>query len=163
MQSHLLSALRAQHASIHDRWTTLLHVEPVSTPLGNPDALVHLVDWSLQEIFRALSTLSSRRRAAHATSPDAKPHCPCGRNPLLTYFSAGEQALREALILAQAAAPTLDPIGRDASWVELNLVINQLARREIEAFCGVCQHRLDSFTPPAASTSDRVLSVSATA
>ena len=143
MQSHLLSALRAQHQQIRARWTALLHVEPVSTPLANPDALVHLLDWTLEEIYRGLSTLASHRRASRADLPDAKPHCPCGRNPLLAYFAAGEQAMREALILSQSALPTLDPISRDASWVELNLVLHQIANREVEAFCGVCQHRLD--------------------
>ena len=140
MQSQLLSALRAQHAQIRERWTALLHVEPVTTPLGNPDALVHLIDWSLQELFRSLDALSSRRRSHHVESKDAKPHCSCGRNPLLTYFAAGQQAVQEALILAQASAPSLDPIERDASLLELNLVLSVLARREIEAFCGVCQH-----------------------
>ena len=140
MQTQLLSALRAQHAQVHDRWKALLHVEPISTPLANPDALEHLIDWSLQEIFRSLDSLASRRRPSQGESKDAKPHCPCGRNPLLAYFAAGQQAVQEALVLVQASSPALEPLARDASMIELNLVLSQLARREIEAFCGVCQH-----------------------
>ena len=162
MQSHLLSALRAQHQQIRSRWTALLHVEPVSTPLANPNALVHLLDWTLEEIYRGLGTLAARRRASRTDIPDAKPHCPCGRNPLLAYFAAGQQAMQEALILVQSALPSLDPISRDAALVELNLVLHQIAHREVEAFCGVCQHRLDHFTAPhPASTNASVAFVTA--
>lgn len=49
--------------------------------------------------------------------------------------------MREALILIQAATPNLDPVERDASLEELNLLLEYISRREIEAFCGVCQHR----------------------
>ena len=146
MQAQLLCALRAQHAQIHQRWTELLHVEPISTPLANPDALEHLIDWTLQEIFRSLGTLAGRRRSGPTEATEPKPVCPCGRNPLLTYFAAGEQAVRQALILVQSAT-TLHPFERDASLAEVNLVLAQLARREIEAFCGVCQHRLDGLPP----------------
>ncbi|MEO6001945.1 MAG: hypothetical protein ABIZ04_00500 [Opitutus sp.] len=150
MQAQLLCALRAQHAQIHQRWKELLHVEPISTPLANPDALEHLIDWSLQEIFRALGTLAGRRRASPTAAIGSKPVCPCGRNPLLTYFAAGEQAVRQAMILVQSAT-VLHPFERDASMAEVNFVLAQLARREIEAFCGVCQHRLDP-TPAHALT-----------
>jgi hypothetical protein len=140
MQSALVSALRAQRPQICERWRALLHAEPVSSPLANPDALVHLIDWSLEEIFRALTTLTPRRRPGRGGVLDYKPDCPCGRNPLLAYFIAGEQAMQEALVLGQSAAASLDPIERDASLAELKLVLHHFARREIEAFCGVCQH-----------------------
>jgi hypothetical protein len=144
MQESLVCSLRAQRPLIRDRWEALLHAEPIATPLGNPSALVHLLDWTLDEIFRGLSTLGSRRRVGRKPAcADYRPECACGRNPLLTYFLAGEQAVREALVLAQAAASTLDPIERDASLEELDLVFHHIARREIEAFCGVCQHRHD--------------------
>jgi hypothetical protein len=142
MQETLVRSLRSQLPQIQERWKTLLHAEPVHTPLAYPDTLVHLLDWTLEEIFSGLTTLSSRRRTGRKpVCPDYRPECGCGRNPLLTYFEAGEQAMREGLILAQAALPTLDPIERDASMDELNLVFRHIARREIEAFCGVCQHR----------------------
>ena len=147
MQDTLVHSLRSQLPQIRERWRTVLHAEPVNTPLANPDALVHLLDWTLEEIFRGLATLSSRRRVGRKpTCPNYRPECGCGRNPLLTYFAAGEQAMREALVLAQAASPTLDPIERDASLEELDLVFHHIACREIESFCGVCQHRQEART-----------------
>lgn len=143
MQDALLQTLRAQSPQIRERWDALLHIEPVPTPLGYPGALSHLIDWTLEEIFRGLATLSHRRHASRRGAVvESRPACPCGRNPLLAYFTAGEQVMREALVLAQAATPGLDPIERDASLQELDLVFAHISRREIEAFCGVCQYRL---------------------
>ncbi|HEX2855356.1 MAG TPA: hypothetical protein VHO24_19120 [Opitutaceae bacterium] len=142
MQENLVNALRSQRARIRERWETLLHAEPVTTPLADPDALVHLMEWTLGEIFRDLTAVPSRRRQGRRpTGGENRPSCPCGLNPLLAYFAVGEQVMREALVLAQAAASALDPLDRDASLVELDLVLHQIARREIESFCGVCQYR----------------------
>jgi hypothetical protein len=144
MQELLVSALRTQRILLRARWEALLRVEPVGTPLGNPDALVHLIDWTLDEIFTSLTNPLARHRTTRGRlAVEEQPLCPCGRNPLLSYFAAGEQALHEALVLAQAATSNLDPLERDASLDELNLVLRHIARREIEAFCGVCQYRHD--------------------
>lgn len=127
----------------------MLHAEPVTTPLAYPDALVHLLDWTLEAIFRELATTAARRRTGRRpTMTDYRPDCPCGRNPLLTYFVAGEQAMREALVLAQASSLHIDPVERDAALDDLNLAIRHIARREIEAFCGVCQFRHHSDAIP---------------
>ena len=142
MQELLVTALRARRPAIRSHWESLLRTEPVTTPLGNPDALVHLIEWTMDEIFVALGNPLARSRVGGTRfAHDERPICPCGRNPLLAYFAAGEQAMREALILAQAAASSLDPLQRDASLYELNLAFQQISRREIEAFCGVCQFR----------------------
>jgi hypothetical protein len=143
MQEDLVRALRSQRPAIRERWERLLHVEPANTPLAYPDTLVHLLDWTLEEIFRELTAVPSRRRSSRSGTLSHGPvaHCPCGRNPLLTFFAVGEQAMREALVLVQAASPALEPIERDASLAELDLVLHYIARREIESFCGVCQHR----------------------
>ncbi|HEV2949608.1 MAG TPA: hypothetical protein VGX70_19680 [Gemmataceae bacterium] len=145
MQEALVNALRARRPKIRAHWEALLRAEPIATPLGHPDALVHLLDWTLDEIFSVLSNPLAQYGAngAHFT-PHDQSECPCGRNPLLAYFAAGEQAMREALILAQAASVSLDPIERDASFDVLNLVLQQISRREITAFCGVCQFRQSS-------------------
>lgn len=148
MPEALMNALRCQSPHIHARWAELLHVEPVATPLANPDALVHLIDWTLNEIFQSLVSQSSHRRFRRRIASATHDHECCGRNPLLTYFSAGEQAMREALILVQAATPSLDPMERDASLEELNIVLDYIARREIQAFCGVCQHRCTETPAP---------------
>jgi hypothetical protein len=149
MQENLVNALRTHRPQIRDSWAALLRAEPVATPLGHPDALVHLLDWTLDEIFRDLSTVPARRRTGRKISDiDWRPDCPCGRNPLLAYFAAGEQAMREALVLIQAAMPCLDPSERDISLEELNAVLHHIARREIEAFCGVCQYRNHTVPQP---------------
>jgi hypothetical protein len=141
MQAELLGELRARHMEIRDRWAELLRVEPVNTPLAHPEALAHLIDWTMSEIFRNLTSGLRSRSSEHYTGAPNRALCLCGRNPLLAYFDAAGQALREALILAQSMSPLLDPIERDASLEELNLVLQNVARHEIEAFCGVCQHR----------------------
>jgi hypothetical protein len=141
MQDYLVRALRSRLPEIRAQWEALLHAEPVKTPLAYPDSLVHLLDWTLEEIFRGLTLPVRRRLTRKASPPNDRQICPCGRNPLLTYFAAGEQAMREALVLAQAATPALDPIERDVALVELDLVFRHIAQREIESFCGVCQYR----------------------
>jgi len=148
MQDALLQGLDAQRRKIHARWETLLRTERVNTPLAYPDSLVHLIEWTLDEVFVALRASAARRRTEspriHAS---ARPECPCGRNPLLAFFLAGEQALLEALVLEQASRLSIDPVERDTALAELYHAIRSIARREIGAFCSVCQHRDD---PPAA-------------
>lgn len=137
-----MAALRARRADIRAQWEALLRAEPVTTPLGHPDALMHLIDWTLDEIFSVLGDPLARRRAGGTRfTMDERPHCPCGRNPLLTYFATGEQAMREALVSAQNDSAPLDALQRDASFYEVELAVRQISRREIEAFCGVCQFR----------------------
>jgi len=139
MQDELVRALRARRAEIHTRWEALLRIEKVTTPLANPDALVFMIDWTLDECFSSLRPANGEHRAEPGAV--AKPDCPCRRNPLLAYFAAGEQAIEEALILEQARASTVDPAQRDAAFTELKLTVRDIARREIEAFCSVCQYR----------------------
>ena len=142
MQESLLGALRAQRPQIRSRWAALLRVEPVGTPLGHPDALVHLIDWTLDEVFSGLTNpLANHDGSRIRVMEEIGAQCVCGRNPLLTYFAAGEQTAREGLVLAQVGSAELNPVERDASLAELNFVLQQIARREIDAFCGVCQFR----------------------
>ena len=141
MQDELVRALRARRAEIHARWEALLRIEKINTPLANPDALVFMIDWTLDEYFATLRPVLSRHRNGHTSSAPSRPDCPCGRNPLLAYFAAGEQAIEEALVLEQARASALDPVQRDAAFAELKLIVREIARREIGAFCAVCQYR----------------------
>jgi hypothetical protein len=140
MQDELMSALLARRPLIRGRWEALLRVERANSPLANPDALVHLLDWTIDEVFRTLQTLPSRRRPLKSFARDAI-DCPCGKNPLLLYFAAGEQALQESLVLAQAERHTVDPVERDSALHDLNLALRHIARREIQAFCALCQLR----------------------
>lgn len=137
MHESLLHGLRAQRPEIHARWEALLRTERVNTPLANPDALVHLIEWTLDQIFAEVRPAAAWRRLG----PVARSECPCGRNPLLAFFLAGEQALLEALVLRQAADGQLDPAERDTELAELQHSIREIARREVEAFCAVCLHR----------------------
>lgn len=141
MQDELVRALRARRAEIHARWEALLRIERVNTPLANPDALVFMIDWTLDECFATLRPPQVRRKNGIPTPLGGKVDCPCGRNPLLAYFSAGEQAIEEALILEQARASILDPTQRDDAFAELKYTVREIARREVEAFCSVCQFR----------------------
>src|SRR5690606_19857610 len=134
-------ALRSQLPQIRARWEALLHVEPVTTPLAYPGALVHLLAWTLQHIFDGLANAPPTHYVSRRpTCADYGHGCACGRNPLITYFTAGEQAMREALVLAQAASPALTPDERDSSLLELDTVFRNIAHREIDSFCGVCQY-----------------------
>lgn len=141
MQDELVRALRARRAEIHARWEALLRIEKVNTPLANPDALVFMIDWTLDECYATLRPPGCRRRNGRPAEALAKPDCPCGRNPLLAYFAAGEQAIEEALILEQARASSIDPVQRDEAFAEVKLTVREIALREIEAFCSVCQFR----------------------
>ncbi|MEY2881203.1 MAG: hypothetical protein RLZZ15_3583 [Verrucomicrobiota bacterium] len=140
MPDDFLRALIASRRDIHARWEILLRIERVNTPLANPDALVFLIGRTLDEVFAVLR-VGGDARASAAGGESARPGCACGRNPLLAYFAAGEQALAEGLVLAQAGMPALLPAPRDAAFAELHRVLRRITRREIEAFCGVCQFR----------------------
>ena len=115
----------------------MLRAERSNSPLANPDTLVHLLDMTLDELLAAFSASEARRRPAR--HPDIV--CMCGRNPLLVYFASGRQAIREALVLAQAAMPALDPVERDSAFADLEAIYGHIAHREIESFCAVCQFR----------------------
>jgi len=152
MQDEFVRALIARRREIHARWEVLLRIERVNTPLANPDALVFMIDWTLDEVFNALRHAPAKRRGAHAADA-SRPECPCGRNPLLVYFSAGCQSLEEALVLVQAETPGLDPDNRDNAFATLKLVMREISRREIESFCSICQYRAQPATAAAPSQS----------
>lgn len=140
MQADSIDALAARRSAIRDRWERLLRADRACSPLASPDALVHLIRWTLAEFERTLRGLPNRRRDLRPHGR-AQPDCPCGHNPLLVFFAAGEQALQETLILVQSARPGLTAFERDAELGELNLVLRHIARREIGAFCALCQLR----------------------
>ena len=127
-----------------------MRAEPVVTPLGLPDTLVHLIDTTLEEIFLRLKDSPRRQRPdGRGAEQNQRPLCPCSHNPFLAYFTAAKQALREGLILAQTACAPLDPLERDSSLLELDSVFHQITKRDIEAFCGLCQFRHLSLPAPA--------------
>jgi len=137
VNSEIFQDLAAQRGLIRANWENLLRLERAISPLANPDALVHLLDTTLDEIFRDLPQSSLRRYPIR----EPEPHCPCGHNPLLAYFGSGHQALREALVMIQAGIPALDGNQRDEALGCLEQVYGHISRREIESFCAVCQFR----------------------
>jgi hypothetical protein len=151
MQDSLVQALRTQRPQIRERWEHLLRVERAHTALAHPDTLVHLLDWSIDAVLHALTARPPLRRLPTAESSRLRAECECGRNPLLHFFIAGEQALLEALVLAQSHLPHLEPASRDHAVTELYLAVRRLARAEVTVICSLCQHRSGSKTAAAAS------------
>jgi hypothetical protein len=136
VETTILQALAAQRPAIRSNWETLLRLERPSSPLANPDTLVHLLDRSLDEVFQDL-LLWSRRAHPRAYVP----HCACGLNPWLAYLGAGRQALCQALIEVQSATPGQTHESREEALACLEQVLDHIARREIESFCALCQSR----------------------
>ncbi len=119
-----------------------MRLERADTPIADPDNLVHMIDWTLDKVF---AELRSHKACSTATLPPTiatlQAKCYCGLNPFFKHFMAGEQALLEALVLAQSEEPSPDASLRDAAVTELYLVTHALAKCEVEAFCSLCQHR----------------------
>ena len=140
MQVDLIAALDDRRPQIRKRWEAILRTDRACSPLADPDALVHLIDWTLSEFQRTLRGLPTLRRPLRPLSRTDL-DCSCGQNPLLVYFAAGEQALQESLVLVQADRPEMNALERDAELQELNLVLRHIARRGIGSFCALCQLR----------------------
>jgi len=142
MQETLARALHAQRGPIRLQWEALLRVERTTTPLAHPDSLVHLLDWAIDEIFSALQPDADGPPVpAPPVATALRSECACGRNPFLVFFIAGEQAMIEALVLAQTEIPALDAASRDSAVSELYAVLRRIRDQEIESFCALCQYR----------------------
>ncbi len=139
MDKNLVAAMRARRLLIRERWEALMRTERANSPMADPDLLVHLLDDTLHEIFTILSGTDCGETAPTLPHAAGSAECPCGSNPLIAYFIAGEQAMLEGLILVQAEAETFDPVQRDRAVDTLLLVFRTIAHREISGFCGVCQ------------------------
>jgi hypothetical protein len=141
MQRELVQALLSRRSQICARWTALLNIERANTALAHPDTLIHLLDWTVDSIIRALELTAKRKTPAVLRASDTRSNCPCGRNPYLYFFIAGEQAWLEALVFTQVAMPKLEAVVRDQAVAELLIVIRTVARTEVEALCSICQYR----------------------
>ncbi len=103
----------------------------MTSPLANPDALAHLMVWTLDQVFRGLFSATTRRK----TALPPRPTCPCGLNPLIAYFATAKASLHEALEVCSGGGP-INP--SDAGEMEHALEI--VARRELATFCSLCLH-----------------------
>ena len=143
MDQALVQTLRDSRPIICTRWEALLRIEQVHTPLANPDVLVYLIDRTCEEIIAAVSAApgSSASASRPISWERVQAACGCGRNPLLAHFLAGKQALVEGLVLAQAGEPRRHPEQQADDVAELHHAILSVAKREVAAFCAICQHR----------------------
>lgn len=140
MQDALLRALLAHRPTLRQRWETLLRARPANSPLANPDALVHLMEWTLDGLFEELRSPASRRRAGFRGAGDAPPPCPCGLNPLLAYFETAAKAAEDTFCHDISDTHRFTVLEREAALAELKAVIKGVGRREIASFCAVCLH-----------------------
>jgi len=139
MNADLIAKLQSMRPQIRRRWETLLRIERLETALANPDTLVFMFDRTLDSVLSALPG-----RVVRSAGP--RPICHSSRNPMRVYFTALEQALLEALILAQSAQPEPDSgshqdavAERTAAATELRAALRRIARREIRTFDQICQ------------------------
>ncbi len=142
MKKGYLEALDGHRADIKRKWEVLLRAAPATTPLGNPDTLVYLMDESIRQLFSLF-----RSRSAHqwlARHPPATrlvdTDCHCRLNPLINYFIAGQAALAFAAQAIPRSQHHLDDVAATVCVDELLLTFRFLAHREIHAFCEVCQY-----------------------
>lgn len=149
MHEALLRALRERRPTLLARWESLLRAHPSPNALGNPDVLVLMMSWTLEEWEAALRRPNARRRrqsGVGASSARSQP-CPCGQNPLLGYFRSAATALDEAL--ATLVVPGASDPGSAAEWslaretfaTEARRALRQVADQEIATFCAVCRRR----------------------
>jgi hypothetical protein len=139
MNERCLRALLARRTTLHSQWAARLRAAPVTSPLGHPDTLIHLMDRTLDEIFHELTQPTARKR------PPGLPagFCRCGHNPLVNYFSTAALAFQTTL--AQCADEL--PVTRD-DVEEVNRTLTRIARREIMTFCALCLRQADDHAAP---------------
>lgn len=141
MHDSFLRALQTHRPQLRRRWEELLRAEHVTSGMAHPDSLVYLMDWTLDQLMNELRQSRFRRHLVGKAPSGERRQCVCGKNPLLAYFSAAEQAVIEVLFLADGELAHLAAIERSASLEDLKSALHEVARREIEAFCAVCQSR----------------------
>jgi hypothetical protein len=124
-----IGLLEGQRPLIKQRWEALLRVEPVVSPLSSPDALVYLMDETLDQLVAAMRTRSVKswlRRHQALVAPLGE-QCVCGLNPLLSYYITGRIAL---------TAVTESKLG--PAFADVLLFFHSIAQKDLEALCGVC-------------------------
>jgi hypothetical protein len=141
MHDSFLRALQTQRPQLRRRWEELLRAERVTSGMANPDSLIYLMDWTLEQLMNELRQSHYRRHLTDNGRPSERQRCVCGMNPLLAYFSAAEQAVIEILFLDSGELSQLSSLERSASLEDLKSALHEVARRDIESFCAVCQSR----------------------
>ena len=135
--------MRERRTTIKDAWERRLRRESVTSPLANPDTLVMMMDSTLEEFFQTVErdgqsgpVHEHHHRARESTG------CLCGLNPLLAYFRT-----LGATVCAIAASST-GPCSKGGSDEKFQClgrameILREIARRDIAAFCAVCQSEI---------------------
>jgi hypothetical protein len=142
MRQLLVCAMRARRPQVLRTWDTLLRRQHVVTPLANPDIFAH----EMGATFDTVLAQWGRVRLAHvptvATDPSWPPSCHCGRNPFLSYYVTGEEALVQTLTAVQAER-RFNAARNAAELNALRYVVRRVGRVDIEgfeAFCQTCPH-----------------------
>ena len=99
---------------------------------------MHLIPDTLEQLYTALAK-SSRAPATLKAAKVALPVCDCGNNPFRAFFVAGEQAVTETFVLLQARLLPNERLESDLAAVIYEF--RRHAAREIDTFCGICEHR----------------------
>ncbi len=133
----LVEGLAARREMIQETWVVLLRGEDSSTPLANPETLVHYIPYTLERLFEKLRT--TRVAAGTPLIHSYADICTCGANPFIKFFATGEQAVTEALIHVQIDSH--QTCGAAAAAEALKWVYRRLAFGEIAGFCEVCVKR----------------------
>lgn len=140
----IIPFFRTCRPALRSRWEQHLRSLPPSTAMATPDALVHLMDWTLQRIEAELCAPHGNR------NPHRDPICPCGLNPLTTYFITAENAAVETLFADSVGWVALPPPEREDILRRMRIAIQRVALREVEAFCAMCKQR-EAHQPPSSA------------
>lgn len=138
LEPDFCQALRDRRQEVKGTWERLLLGEKAVTPLGDPRALVHLLDATLGEFYANVEACPVPPAPGRAGAP---PACACGRNPFLAYFAAGSQAVRESVIFLQATGIGAAPGSRVAILAAVDAALRKIQDREMVSFCSLCQFR----------------------
>ncbi|MGA3008252.1 MAG: hypothetical protein ABSE59_10215 [Opitutaceae bacterium] len=134
-------------------WEALLQAEPAAPFFSASDALVHLMDSTLAQVWDVLRSRSLAHWLGHSSSA-GQPlwnTAGCSLNPLPPYFRTGERSLRLLARLVEDLLPELTVAEHAAQREELLAAFHSVAQGEVNLFCATCRRHPDcpsGKTPP---------------
>lgn len=136
MAALLPQLLRKHRLCLKAEWERRLRAEPAITAMAHPDILVYMMDETLDQLGALLRAKSAERWGAvqHSHLMQLRALCPCGLNPLLTYFVTGGDAMQAVLLEVAAELPEVEKHALCSAW-------HFMAQNEIESLCAPC-HRI---------------------
>ena len=144
MQESIVSSLLGARQNLRTIWEKQLWSEPIRSPIANPDALIYLMEWTLNEFFARLRNETNLPVALTETvspSIDIEALCSCGGNPFLSYFGSAHKAVISWTESTRSPLAGLSDEERGRCVRELLWGLETVARREIESFCSVCRYQ----------------------